>query len=593
MNPRKILRVARWEVTKGAGSLDRKTLLAAAGILLLVVAMVPTLVGGGVAVDDGLYRVGIDDDHPLYEPVAQDPTFAVREPSATAYDAGHLELLVEGRNLRVRDTEKGRAAVAELRATVERYNDRIMAAEPNQSAAFPVFPVSIEYAERDSVEVVAPGGDGGDGGSGGGAGGDGGTGDGTGGESTVGDETSAGGSAGLPAIGGDIFGTGHATGAPSDLAPPFPLQSLLLAFLFVLPMNFVVQAYGSTLLKERLNRRGELLLVAPLSRGDIIAGKTLPYFLAAVGVACGIAVAVGGGVLSIVGVVPLVLLFLATTFLAAMFARSFKELTFLTVTISVGLTSYAFIPAIFTEVQGVALISPLTLVVRDLTGTAVSAGDVAFTTLPPTLTAVVMFGLGAGLYREEDLFTQRRVPLKLLDALAGRIQSARSLVLVTTLLIPFVFVAELLVVATLFALPGALSIPVILAAVAVIEEVAKSLPVLAGFEHGRFDRTPKAALVAGTFSGVGFFLGEKLTLIVQLVGLPQLQAGSAAFQTGVGAPSPLLAAGLLLAPLALHVVTAGLSSLGATEGKSGWLLGLTTAVLVHFAYNIGVITYVA
>jgi hypothetical protein len=49
----------------------------------------------------------------------------------------------------------------------------------------------------------------------------------------------------------------------------------------------------------------------------------------------------------------------------------------------------------------------------------------------------------------------------------------------------------------------------------------------------------------------------------------------------------------LLAPLALHVVTAGLSSLGATEGKPGWLLGLATAVLVHLAYNMGVVTYVA
>ena len=589
MNPRKILRVARWEVTKGAGSLDRKTLLAIVAALLLVAALVPTLVGGGVAVDDGIYRVGVSPDHPLYEPVAQDPTFAVRDPSVDAYENATLEMLVQGRDLRVRDTEKGRAAVAELRAAVERYNDRVMAAEANQSAAFPVFPVSIEYAERDAVEVVAPGSGGSEDGSGGG-GGDGSSGGGGGG----GTDSGAGGDAGgVPALGGDVFGTGQSTGAPSDLAPPFPLQSLLLAFLFVLPMNFVVQAYGSTMLKERLNRRGELLLVAPLSRVDIIAGKTLPYFAATVVVAAVIALGVGGGLLAIAGVVPLALLFLATTFLAAMFARSFKELTFLTVTISVGLTTYAFVPAIFTEVQGVALISPLTLVVRDLTGASVAVGDVAFTTLPPTLTAFVLFGLGAGLYREEDLFTQRRVPLKLLDALASRIRSARSLVFVTALLVPFVFVAELLVVATLFALPGALSIPVILASIAVIEELAKSVPVLAGFEHARFERTPRAALVAGAFSGLGFFLGEKLTLVVQLVGLPQLQAGSAAFQTGVGAPSPLVAAGLLLAPLALHVVTAGLSSLGATEGRHGWLLGLGTAVLVHLAYNLGVVTYVA
>ncbi len=43
-------------------------------------------------------------------------------------------------------------------------------------------------------------------------------------------------------------------------------------------MNFVIQAYASSIMNERINDRGELLLVSPVSRGDIIAAKTLPYF---------------------------------------------------------------------------------------------------------------------------------------------------------------------------------------------------------------------------------------------------------------------------------------------------------------------------
>ncbi len=61
---------------------------------------------------------------------------------------------------------------------------------------------------------------------------------------------------------------------------------------------------------------------------------------------------------------------LGATFVGAMFARSFKELTFVTVAVSVFLTAYTFVPAIFTQVTPIALISPLTLVVRDLTGQA-------------------------------------------------------------------------------------------------------------------------------------------------------------------------------------------------------------------------------
>jgi ABC-type Na+ efflux pump permease subunit len=364
----------------------------------------------------------------------------------------------------------------------------------------------------------------------------------------------------------------------------------VLAFLFVLPLNFVIQAYGSSVLNERIDRRGELLLVAPVTRGEIIAGKTAPYFLATLGVAAAVAVAIGGGPLSVLAVVPLALLFLAATFVGAMFARSFKELTFVTTTVSVALTTFAFVPAIFTDVGPVALISPLTLAVRDLAGEAVAPGAVAFAVLPATLTAAVLFGVGAGVYREEDMFTQRPVHLKALDALGVRIKRARSLVLVTALLVPFVFVAELLAVATLFAIPVAVSIPLLLSVVAVIEELAKSVPVLAGYEHARYGRSLRSAVVAGSFSGLGFFLGEKLALVVQLVGLPQLQVGRAAFASaGVVDAGPVVLVALLLAPLALHAGTAALSAVGASRGRRPYLVALTGAILVHLAYNLTVV----
>ncbi len=156
------------------------------------------------------------------------------------------------------------------------------------------------------------------------------------------------------------------------------------------------------MLSERLNRRGELLLVTPASRGDIIGGKTLPYFVGAVGVAALITAALrfgniapAGSYVAVLAVVPLVVLFLSATFCGAMFARSFKELTFVTVTITVTLTSYAFVPAIFTDVTPIALISPLTLVVLDLTGQSVGLSSFVFSVTPPLLTGLVLFGLGA------------------------------------------------------------------------------------------------------------------------------------------------------------------------------------------------------
>ncbi|MFB6118677.1 PrsW family intramembrane metalloprotease [Halosegnis sp.] len=578
MTPRKLLRVARWEATKGVASVDRRVAAVLAALLVVTLASVPALAATGLALDEGIYRVGIEEESPLYGPVAADTAFTVQDPSRAAFEDGRIDLLVTDGRVRYRDTEKGRAAVAQLQAAVERYNDRRLAREPNQTAAFPVR-VTLRFIERGEA-ASTPGEDTASGSepstptptavSGGGGSGSSGSG-------------GAGSGAVLPGV--DLFGGETTTGSPSDIAPPFPFESLVLAFLFVLPLNFVIQAYGSSMLKERLNRRGELLLVAPLSRGDIVGGKTLPYLLVALAVTGGVAVAVGGGLLSMAGVVPLALLFLAATFLAAMFARSFRELTFLTVAVSVGLTTYAFVPAVFSEVQGVALVSPLTLVVRDLTGESVALSEAAVAVGPPTLTAAVCYGFGLGLYREEDLFTQRPVPLKLLDALASRISRARSLVFVTALVVPFVFVTELLAVATLFALPVGVSIPVVLALVAVVEELAKSAVVLAGFEHARYPKTPRWAVVGGAAAGLGFFLGEKLTLVVQLVGLPELRVGAAAFGPPAASVSPLVLTVLLIAPLGLHVLTTTIAAIGATRGREGYLTGLALAVAVHLAYN--------
>ncbi|MFB6152406.1 MAG: PrsW family intramembrane metalloprotease [Haloarculaceae archaeon] len=619
---RNTARIARWETTKNAGDVDRRTVAVVALALVGLAVVGPLAVSQGLALDRGIYRVGVVAEDPYYQPAYRDPTFRVQEPSRRAVTAGEQEVLVSGAQVRdYAETKKGRAAVSELHSTVKRYNDWLMKGEENRSAAFPVV-VNLTYAEQDAARVIAPGGGGGtqlagsegegtnggsdgggasDGGADGSAGGDGSAGAGADGQSgdgpdgpSSGSDSASGGGGGN--IGGSSFTArltgGSVSGSPSDIAPPFPFRSLVLAFVFILPLNFVIQAYGSTVLSERINRRGELLLVAPVSRGDIIVGKTLPYFAGSLGVAVLISLALGGSYLSVLAVAPLALLFLSATFLGAMFARSFKELTFVTVTITVSLTSYAFVPAIFTDVTPIALISPLTIVVRDLQGQAISAGQFAFSTLPPALTALVLFGLGAGLYREEDMFTQRPIPLKVLDALAGRIKRRRSVGFVTAILLPFVLVSELVVVALLFAL-GEISIPLVLVAVAVIEEVAKSLHVYAGYVHAKFDRRIRTALVLGGFSGLGFFLAEKLALIAQLVDLPDLAIGRAALNSqaalNTGLPPAVVLAALLVAPLVLHVVTASISAVGASRGKRQYVAALALAVAVHLAYNLTVV----
>jgi len=623
VRPRKVLRIAWWEVTKSAGTVNRFTVVTVLVGAVLAAAIGPSLVAGGVDLDNGIYRVQVDDDSRYAPVVEENSQFAVVE------DADRADVVVAGGTVVYdRSDRKSRAAAAEFRDAVQRYNDRELRKEDNQSAAFPVN-VSLVYQSRvgnlgdatggedGTPDDGANGGDGTDGGADGGAGGeattdpsdggDGGDG-GNGGTADGGDGTTAGDgddeTGGAPNVGGrsadgGLFG-GNSQGSPSDIEPPFPFGSLVLAFVFVVPMNFVIQAYGSSIMEERLNRRGELLLVSPVSPKEIVAGKTLPYFGALCAVEAAITVAihegqvgVEQGLLSFLAIVPVVLVFLAFTFVAGMFARSFKELSFVTVSLSVTLTAYVFVPAIFTEITPIALISPLTVVVRDLEGLATTAPQFLFSTGPFLASSAVLFALGTGIYREEDMFTQRPVPLKALDAIASRIAGKRSILFLPILLMPFVVVAELLLVASLFALQGLqITVVVLFLGIAVVEELAKGVGAFAGYAHDDFDRSTKTALVLGALSGLGFFIGEKLLLAVQVVGLQNVDIGSQAFPAAQQV-DPLTAAVLLLAPLALHTVTATISTLGARRGARGWAGGLALAVFVHLAYNLGVIIYVA
>ena len=648
----KLLRVAKWEVTKNAGGVDKRTLVVMVLALVAMGAVAAVAVSGtGTGLNADIYRVGVEDSSPYYEVAADDGSFRIQDPNPEGLHSGDQELGFDGtRLLYPPRTDKQAAALEEFRTSTESYNDRAAIAEPNRTAAFPVS-VTLVYEEQGGSSVLdtrqpsSDNGPDGDGTSSGDTDGDGPTdangtdgtpsrsteaGNGTNGTrgttddtETTGDDTttatagrggseSGGGGADLGGIGAQLTGDA-AGGAPSDISPPFPFESLVLAFLYIVPMNFVIQAYGSSMLSERLNRRGELLLVTPASRGDIIGGKTLPYFLGAMGVAAAITatlrvsgIAPSGSPIAVLAVLPIAMLFLSATFCGAMFARSFKELTFVTVTITVSLTSYAFVPAIFTDVTPIALISPLTLVVMDLTGQAISPGAFAFSTLPPLFTALVLFGLGAGLYREEDMFTQRSIPLKTLDALAGRIKSRRSALKMSALLMPFVVVAELGAIAFLFVLDSvslnvfgtnqSLGIVLVLGVVAVVEELGKSLHLYAGYANARYERGLRSALGLGVLSGLGFFIAEKGLLIVRLSNLEELPIGNAAVQ-GATPPSgvPLWAVALLflLAPLALHTVTAAISAVGASRGRWAYVAGVGLAVLVHLAYNFTVVTSLA
>ncbi|ELY62031.1 hypothetical protein [Natronolimnohabitans innermongolicus] len=605
-------RIARWEVSRSAGTVDRKTVLVVVAILLTVGVVGFAVADDGIGLEDDLYVIAVDEENPYYEVADESESFRpIPLDDLELSDGNEANADVALRENRIAHYgDHGEAAYAAFRDAIDAYNEQRMSEEDDQTAAYPVV-VDLEYVDRDLEEVGGTDGQtddaGGDDpadssddlGSGSDSGADDSSGDGddsddgaTDGDGTAGDDSSADdGQLAVPDVGsgGSLE---ESSGPPGSISPPFPFQSLLLAFLFVVPMNFVIQAYGSTIMDERVKRRGELLLVSPASSSEIVAGKTLPYLCGLAAVVVAISLAVGGGWLSVLAAVPIAALFLATTFVGAMLARSYKELTFVTVTISVFLTAYTFIPAVFTDVTPIALISPLSLIVMDLQGESVGLAEYLFSTGPFYGSAAVCFLLGLGVYREEDMFAQKSLPAKAIDAVASRVGGYRSVPLLSALFIPLVFAAQLLVVAVLFAVPEAIALPAIFVLAAAVEELAKSVHVYAGFARSRLEATLGVAVVCGVLSGVGFFVGEKVTHLAQFVGLPELTVGVAAFGPALS-NDPLGFLVVFFTPMVLHVVTAVIAAVGASRGPTAYAIGFLTATLVHAAYNLGVILLVA
>ncbi|MFB6283836.1 MAG: PrsW family intramembrane metalloprotease [Halobacteria archaeon] len=586
MRWRKILRIARWEVSGVGFELDRKTVLAVLMIGLVFVGSVPLFLTSGVSIDEGIYRIGVDEDSKYYSAVKD---YSSLTPVNGDADNRNVDVLIKGDSeFQYETTPKGKAALSELREAVSRYNERLMQSESangSETAAFPVEVELIYKPQETGIDVGdAAGAGGGSGGSGGGSGG-----------GNTDDNVDSGGTGGgIPGLGSSFLGTKESYGNPGGITPPFPFEALILAFLFLIPMNFVIQAYSSSVIEERINRRGELMLVSPVTRLEIIMGKTLPYFTAVMLVSAVIAVAIGAGPVSVAVMAPVALVFLAAAFVGSMFARSFKELTFVTVTISVLLTSYVFVPAIFTQVTPIASISPITIVVLELKNRPIELGRFLFASVPLLFSSLVLFGLGAGVYRSEDMFNQKKLRAKALDSMVAWLYGVRSAAKMSFVFIPFVFAVELMVLALLFVFPYIFSLPLLLIVIAFVEEYAKSIAIYAGYRHGVFNSRPFTALKLGFFSGLGFFIGEKLTLLTQLVGIPELELGKFAFaSTDALNAGPEVALILLLMPLALHSSTAAISSLGARRGKTSYYLSLGLASVIHAAYNYGVVSLAA
>ncbi len=567
---RDILTISWWELRRTRLSFSRKTLLFSIILLILIGAVSFFVSQSGLHVNDNIYSVVITD--PALAPILRtDDKFEVHtadEPEARyLFEQGGFDVLIIGNKVIHRNSEKSISALDALDKAIQRYDEARLLKYNDLNNTFPVW-ISVKNIAREQVFQplsvqklpefeITP-------------------------SSTPAAETISRASeegrvpskkelAGIETI-STLKEQELAT--PSHFAPPIPFKSVVLSFLFIFPIYFIAQFFSSSIMEERVKRKGELLLVSPAKPYEIVTGKLLPYLLITLALVAVITVYLGGSAWIVLMLLPVALIFLSTAFMGAIIARSFKELTFVLVFLSVFLSGYIFLPAMFANIHAISIISPITLVVKLLGNEPVSASEYIFSATPFYLVSFLIFMFGIFIYREEDLFTQKSIRSKLLDSVQEFINRVPApLFFLSIALLPLVFSLQLMLIVLMFNLPIRYGIVVFILLAAFIEEAVKSVGIYTVFSRKLSDVTTGNALKFGLISGAGFFLGEKLLLLVVIAGIAGSVFGSA------------MGIGLLIYPLILHISATTTASLS-LKGSGNYPFSVILATVIHSAYNL-------
>jgi ABC-type Na+ efflux pump permease subunit len=394
----------------------------------------------------------------------------------------------------------------------------------------------------------------------------------------------------LDAMQGKTFFERQTIATPSNFNPPVPFTAILYAFLFIFPIYFVSQFYSTSLMDERTNRKGELVLIAPLKSRDVVIGKTVPYLVITMAIQAAITLYilkmpstladVERVILILAAILPVILLFFALSFYSAILSRSFKELTFASVFLSVVISGYLFFPAMFANIHAISSISPITLIVRLIEGESVPMNTYLFSTLPFYLVAGAVYAFGTSIFREEDLFTQKSIGSKIIDCFEMFLSYRYgSVFFLSIIFIPVVYMTQLMLIVMLFNLPVPYSIIAMIILSALAEEIVKSIGIYTLFKRKISEITFKNAIRLSILSGAGFFVGEKAVAVLTLAPI-----ASSAFGT------VMTMGALLLVPLLLHVTTIIISSLVMYwKGPDAYKYAVVAATIFHTIYNMTIL----
>lgn len=511
---------------------------------LAVLALLAVLGGSSyflrdaVSLGSGLYRVGVMGN----VPTINDSRFAVmevnEEQGRALLEQKAIDLLVIDSQVIAREDDKSQFAVRALKQYMEAEELNRVGNSFSEADAFPLR-VAINYLGAEQAPV----------------------------------QGEAGGT--LPTV------KPEEVIIPSLTPPPAPFTQVLVALLYILPITFISIFFTSSFMDEKMNRRLTILLSAPVSPFQIIFGKMLPYAIFALVSTALIAALTKTNIpLALAIFAPTTLFIFAIYLMVPLFYRTFKDTTFIAMLVTTLTTAYLVFPAMFTNVNDLAYISPLTLAVKMYRGEPFGWREYLFPSLP--MAAIFGFAMFAGtrMLNEEFLMGYKPLTRKIKDAIYLMMAHTKPSIAVplwSLIVIPAVYMTQIVFLAFATNLPVGLILGFTLIASALVEEVVKTIGIVVLAERGVV-KTWREIIGLSFLSALGFLIGEKLLLLVSISMVSEAQVSGALFGAGL----------LLFVPLAAHFVFVTIVTVMAAKWRVPYWLALGVGTILHFIYNVNV-----
>lgn len=364
---------------------------------------------------------------------------------------------------------------------------------------------------------------------------------------------------------------------PSLMQPPIPFAQVIVAFLYVLPVSFVSVFFTSSFMDEKIQRRISILLSAPVTPLQVIVGKMLPYVTFSFLSVVAISLMMGGRVLlSLAIFCPVILFIFAIYLMVPLVYRTFRDTTFISMLATTVIISYLVFPAMFSGVNDLAYMSPLTLAVKMYRGEPFEIQQYFFSAAPMALVFVLSVYVGTRVLNEEFLMGFRPLHKKIREAIQLTLWSERpyaSVALLSAFLVPIVYGVELVMLAISLNLPLQHAVGLLLPAAILVEEIAKSVGIVVLLDNDVVKGWVNT-LALSLVSAAGFLAAEKLLLLLSLRVVSESALSVALFDSG-----------MVLVPLAAHTVFTAVTCLLKARTEIRYRYALLAGSVLHLVYN--------